>query len=369
MSRFGSAYRDAEKNKFEKWEEDIDAPKFPVYVMSGDEYWKKEMIDRMSASLGMFPTKVGEKLKVHTDKMRYRSIRRKMRFVLFESKNEILRKEDMDTLTEYFSDPSQNGILIVSLKDRAEKNFFLRNFKMIKKSSKIKYYEMDFVSDYFKKLHVMKKLDDYTYKFESEKLRETTIKNLILRMDELVDNLEMLNALNAPIIGKDDVKSSIEEYSDNNMMKFYESLALLNRKKVPFVILNELLDDGVKPLSIMRGIRRHFQLLYQAKYLKLNGLLRANDVEEIKKDMYLDAGIIFKGNVNIWEISKGRRNRYLEECDKIMLKDILHVMALIDSHFTTTRTRKGDRYVYTDYVSTEQMMTCIIEIMNRREEY
>lgn len=369
MNKYGNAYKEREQKAFDEWEDAIDNPVFPVYILSGEEYWKKEIVDRMSETLGKYPDKIGDKLRVQTDKMRYRSIRRKKHFVLFESKSEVISAADLETLDMYLNEPSDNGVLIISLKDRAEKRFFLRKFSMIKKSQKIKFFDMDYVSDYFKKLHVHKLLESYSYSFESEKLRETTIKNLILRMSALVDNLEMLEALNAPVIGKDDVKSCIEEYSDNNIMKFYESLSLLNRKRVPYNIMYELLDDGMKPASLMNGIRRHFTLLYQAKYLKLRGILRQDDLEDVKKEIYLKKSVIFKGKVDIWEISKSRRNRYLEECDKISLRDIVNVLLIIDQYFSNVRYRKGDKYIYNEFVSKEQLMMCVAEILNRREKY
>lgn len=362
-----SGYAEAEKEKFDLWISEQDNPTYGVYIISGDQFWKNELVDGLARSLKRRPEIVGEDLKKYTDKMRYRSITRKRHFILFESKNERLRSDDMDTLVSYFNEPSENGVLVVSLKDKDDKRYFLNTFKMIRKSRKIKFFEMDFVSAKFKSLMVYRKLSEYSFRFENEKLKKKAIKNLSMRMGSLVDNLDTLAALEMPVIGKDEFKLAVEEYGDASSRRLYESLSLLNRKKVPYEVLNEMVEDGMNPNLIMFGIRKHFVLLYQAKMLKMRGILRANDNEDVKKDLYLSEGITFKGRFDIWEIPKFVRDRYLEECEGIPLQDIIWVLSKIEEYYTTIRVRKGDDYKYTKFISMDKLYEFVMVVMDRRK--
>lgn len=367
-SKYRTPYKEQEEEKYYEWVNDSEEIKYPIYVISGEPFWKKETIDRMSKSIGKRPEHVNENLKKYTDKMRYKSLASKKHFVLFENKNNRLRDSDYSTLRAYISEPSENGVLVISLKDWEEKRNFLNSFKMLRRSTKVKYFEMDFTSDHFKSLYVRECLQRYEYVIENEKVRNDLIRNLIMNMGELEDNLLTLQSLDTPIISKDDIKQSIEDYTDNNISKMYDSLAKVNRKKVPYEILNDLLSEGRQPLTILRGIRTHFNLLYQAKYLKIRGILRANDLEERKKEIYLSEGIIFT-KPDIWEISKRRRNRLLDDCEELSIREIIYVLNLIETYVTKIRSRSGDKYVYTEYIKKEDLIGCVIEIMNRREYF
>ena len=359
-------YKEDETEKFSSWLSEQSDPKFGVYIISGDQFWKNELIDGLSASLGRRPDIVGENLKVHTDRMRYRSIKRKKHFILFESKHDRLRSDDLETLSLYFNEPSENGILVISLKDRDDKKYFLNSFRMIRSSRKIKFFEMDYVSMLFKTLTIYRKLEEYPFKFENEKLKKAAIKNLAMNMGALLDNLDTLASLESPVIGKDELKLAIEDYTDSSTRRLHESLSLLNRKKVPYEVLEELLSEEVSPNLIMFGIKRHFTLLYQAKVLKMRGILRTDDNEDLKKDLYLNEGLIFSGKVDIWEIPKFLRDRYLDECEGITSKDIIWVLQKIDEYYTTRRVRKGDTYVYSNFISEEKLMEFVMVVMSRR---
>lgn len=367
-SKYQSPYRDNERTKFNSWLAELNDIKYPIYIISGDHFWKKETIDKMSKTLGRRPESINENLKLYTDKMRYKSLSRKKHFILFESKNKKLKEDDFITMKQYFSEPSEDGVLVISLRDWEDKKYFLSAFKMIRKSTKIKYIEMDYMSDYFKELFLREKLKLYNFTIENEKVKTDLIKNLILKMSELEDNLMTLESLESPIITKEDIKSVIEEYSDSNLTKLYDSLTKVNRKKVPFEVVNDLLSDGRPAINILKGIRNHFIYLYQAKYLKIRGILRVNDIEEEKIKIYKSEKILFK-KPDLWELTKSRRNRYLEDCEEITLKEILQVLHLVDNHFNKIRIRKGEQYIYNEFVGKEELIKCMILIMNRREEY
>jgi DNA polymerase III delta subunit len=368
FNKYQSPYKENEKNKFDNWIAEIKEMKHSIYIISGENFWKKETLDRMSKSVGKRPDSINENLKIFTDKMRYKSLSRKKHFVVFENKNKKLKEEDLTTLKQYFSDPSDDGILVISLKDWEDKKYFMNNFKMIKRSSKIKFFEFDYTSDYFKELFIRDKLKDFDFSFESEKVKNDLIRNLLLNMDELEDNFMTLESLESPIITKEEIKFSIEEYSDNNLTKMYDSLTKVNRKKVPFEVLNELLSDGRTPITILKGIRTHFIYLYQAKYLKLRGILRSNDIEEEKIKLYKDEKLIFK-TPDIWQLTKRRRNNFLDDCEELSLKEIIQVLNLIDISFNKIRQRKGEKYTYIEYVGKEELFVCMIQIMNRRLDY
>lgn len=358
------SYKEKERSKFEQWLAEVSNPVYPVYIIYGNYFWKKEIIDRMSRAVGKRPEMVNENIKTHLDKMRYRSLKKKKHFVLFESKGNKLKAKDLEILKEYFTSPSENGILIISLKDRADRAYFLKNFRMIRRSSKIKFMEMN-VSDYFKELYVRMRIDELGLEFENEKVKKDCIKNLILNMSELEDNLSTLQSLEMSILTKEVIKESIEEYSETDFDKLIDSLVKVNRKTVPYKLLEEMLSEGISPLAILKTIRKHFIYIYQAKYLKLRGIMRTDDIEVERKKVYENEGIIFK-DPDIWDLPKRKRDKYLDDCEAISLKEIIYVLNIIDNHFTKKRIKDGDKYIYREYTTKEDLVKCVIEIMERR---
>lgn len=361
-------YKEREEEKYLSWVNDTKELNFPIYIISGDPFWKKETIDRMSESVGKRPEHVTDHLKKHFDKMRYKSLAGKKHFILFENKNNKLKEEDVKLLRYYLSDPSENGILLISLKDWEEKRYFLNSFKMIKRSAKVKYFDMDYTSDYFNSLYIKERFLEHQFSFESEKIRKKLIDNLVMNMSEFEDNLLTLESLETPVFSKEDIENSIEDYTDNNISKFYSALTKVNRKRVPFEILHDILGEGRAPLLVLKGIRNHFIYLYQAKYLMNRGILRMNDIEEEKKKIYISEGIIFS-KPDIWELSRRRRNRFLEDSESLSIREIIYVLNLIERFTNKMRNRVGEKHVYNEYITESELFTCVIEIMNRREHF
>lgn len=360
-------YKVRENKKYEEFINELEEVKYPIYLISGSPYWKKFIIDKMSKSLGRRPDNVDENLKPHLDKMRYKSLNKKKHFILFQSKSKRLKESDFKILREYFAEPSENGVLVIQLKDWNDKKLFLNSFRMIRKSARIKMIELDYTSDTFKSFHIKNMMEGTNIKFENDKLKNKVIRNLSLNLEELEDNIMTLESFEGAEITENDYNTSIEKYSDNTMDKFYDSLTFANRKKVPYEILRELLDDGRQPNAILKGIYNHFTYLYQAKYLRVNGILRPHDIEDEKIKIYELNDIQFK-SPNIWDISKKKRTKYLEDCEDITIKEIVKVLMLIEECYVVNRVDRNGSISYTKYTNKERLIKLVISIMNRREE-
>lgn len=369
LDDFGS-YKAREKKLYEDFEKEIGEVSYPVYIISGEMYWKKYIVDNLSKVVGSRPVMFNDNVKDHLDKMRYRSLKRKKHFILFESKGGKLKEADFINLKEYLGNPSSNGILIIQLNDWKEKKAFLQNFRMITKSSKIKMFEMDYLSEYFKKLHIGNLLNDAEITFENDKLRNEVIRNMSLSFEELEDNILTLKSYEREI-SKDDYQESIEKYSDNTLEKLYESLAFLNRKKVPYEIVKDLLEEGTSPQMIIKGIESYFNYLYQAKYYRVHGLLRPGDIEKDKRKLIDSLNLNFKGK-SLFDLSKKKRTKFLESCADITIKEILQIQMFIEEAYTTNRVEKkveediDVRYI--QFINKENLYRCLFNIMNRREE-
>lgn len=366
---FGN-YKSNEKTKYDNFLSDLEDLKFPIYILSGENYWKKHVLDKMSTIMGGRPDIIRENLKDFLDRIRFRSLKGRKHFYTYETKGNKMKESDFILLKSYLSNPSEFGVLVIQLKDWKEKQYFLKNFKMITKSNKIKFFDMDFVSDYFKKLHILDLLNEEKIEFSNDKLRNDVIKNLGLNLSEVIDNILTLKSLEK-VITKEDYEESIEKYNDNSIEKFYSSLSKLNRKKVPYEILKDLLDEGESPQKIMKGIENYFNLLYQAKYYRINGLLRPGDVESEKIKHIESLNLNFKGT-DLLTISKNKRLKYLEDCADITLKEIIQVQLIIErSYHTNILEKKVDEFIekrYVKYLDKERLYSCVLNIMNRREE-
>lgn len=364
---YDGSYRINENKKHEDLNRELSDLKYPIYIISGTPYWKKYILDEISNTIGRRPENVNENIKPHLEKMRYKSLKKKKHFVLFESKGKKLKDVDFKTLREYFSDPSPNGVLVIQLTDWNEKRFYLNAFRMLRKSNRIKLIEMDYTSETFRTIHIMRKMESLDILFESDKLKTKAIKNLGLNLEELDDNIMTLESFEGKEISENDYNISIEKYSDNTIQRFYDSLTFVNRKKVPYEIAKELFDDGKSANWVLRGIQKHFTNLYQAKFLRVKGILRPRDIEEEKFKIYEESGINFP-SPNIWDISKKKRNKYLEDCEEITIKEIVRVLMLIEDAYVVNRADKNGEITYSKYTNKERVMKLVIDIMTRRVE-
>lgn len=367
MWRKRAAYKEKETEKYNEWKSDVEELGFPIYILQGDFFWIRETVDRMGVTLGRKPERVDRDLKRYTERMKYRSLARKKHFIWYESVHNNIGKDDMQAIKDYMSEPSDHGVLLISLKDRSEKFHFLKSFRNIRQSRRVKMYEMDYVSNVFKTLFIQERFREEGFEFVSSKLRKDTIRNLALNMDDFEDNVLTLISLEKVEFTKEDIKESIEEYSDVNTRKLYDSLVKLDRKNVPHVVLNELLYEGVTPVQIMRGIQRHFKYIYQAKYLTLRGITRANDIEQDTKKIYEGAGLLFNGDT-IWDLTQGRRSRYLRDSEYISIKEIVKVDRIINRNIDRIVYREGDKLKSREIIDKEIVVRTVMDIMGRLDE-
>lgn len=342
----------------------------PVYIVMGKPYWKRFVIEHIKAGIGKSPEIINNNLKLYTQKLRYKTLGKRKHFYHYIYTGESLSTPDFEALRDYLNSPSKYGILLLEIDDWKSQKTFERYFSYLKDSKSVSYINTNYYKHSFKDIHIRSLLMDSSIDFETGKLKNIAIKNLMQNYDELNDNILTLDAIKDEddIVSKSDYYQSIEQYSDATKNKLFDSLAKVNRKKIPYEVVKELLEDGENPSTILYGIQRHLTYLYQAKYLKLNGIIRRNDIESEKKVLYDKGPLKFPEDIDIWELSQSKRNSYLDDCEEVSLRELIQSLLIVDNSFIQKRIVTDGEVEYIKYTTKERLMMCIIEIMNRREE-
>lgn len=353
---------------YEQYIERLNNPKKSIYIVQGQPYWRKFITDSLNTGLGKKPTFIDSNLKLFMSKLRYRTLGRNKHFYHFIYTGDSMSSADFEAFRDYLKKPSKHGVLIVEVADWKAQRTFNRYFDFLKNTPEIEIINSNFYRPSFKEMHVRSLLDNRSIQFENTKIKAIALKNLQQNFDDLLENISTLDLIKDEdnVVSTNDYYQSIEQYGDLTRTKMYDSLSKVNRKKVPYEVVHELLENGDSPSYILRGIQKHFTLLYQAKYLKMRGILRKDDIESEKMFLYTNGPVKFPEDTNIWELKQPLRNRLLDDCEEFTLNELIQSLLIIENSFTTTRTERDGQVDYSKYTSKEQLMMCVISIMNRR---
>lgn len=355
------------KIEFKEWADELDDPKYLVYIISGGHHWTKEFMGAMKEKFKTDYEVISKKVKDNTKKLNYKSLGKRKHLMMFES-IERISKEDMNELVEYIKKPSKHAIFVVSLRHWQEKRELMKNFRYIENSKTIKFFELDFPSRDFVKNFIRLTANNYGLNFDSQDTFNFLVRRLSQRPDTVVDNIYALSVIGKNV-DKEMVKTYTEDYSSYNYDKLYDTLVKLNRKRVPFVSYNDLIEAGRNEVTILINTRKHFQYLLEAKYLKLGGILRNDDLIDIKKHLYDKGDIKFQKN-NIWDLPEYKINYYLRQCDHISLKEIINILQIIDFNMpsiTFIPPKENENLKPVREPKTRPFKT-ILDILNRRND-
>lgn len=206
--------------------------------------------------------------------------------------------------------------------------------------------------------------------FESKKLHNDVLANLLLKPEEISMNIERLhNAYkknNYEELTKELVLANVEQYVDKSRMRLYESITLLNRKKAPFEIVHDLLNDGTTSKSIIKGMERHFRILLQTKYLMRKGIILITEVDDTRK-LYLEKIENAYPTSLFWRQNVRQRKTYAELSKEVPEKDIMQALNIIREHYKERTYYRKDIKRTSHYINDEQLISCLTALLNRRE--
>lgn len=350
------------KLTFSEWTAEQTKPKYQVYLISGKHHWKKEFMNSLKELYKCDYKLVNKDIREHLKNMNYRPLKQKKHLLMFESLGRLTEK-DLNEIVGYIRNPSKFGIFVLSIQDWEEKRRVTMNFRHLDKSEKVKFFQLDFPSQDFIRSYIQKISDDLKINYDNKETFNFLYRRIASSTEEIYNNIETLSSFTKEVT-KEDVKEYTEDYSTYNYSKLYESLVELNRVKVPYISYNDLLESGRKDITIMINIKKHFELLYQAKFLKVKGYLRNRDMIEVKKGIFDKHGLKFNEYNNIWNEPKYKINQLLESSDKITLKEIIWVINKIDSNLKAIGNMKKGKLE--GYESEEKIYKTLLEILDRR---
>lgn len=357
-----------EKLEFSEWFSEIEDPKYPVYIISGGHHWTKEFMKNMKDKFNTDYRTINKDVKENTKLLNYKSLNKSKHLVMFESIDNITKKE-MNELVEYIKKPSKHAIFVLSIRNWKEKREVLSQFRYLGNSKTIKYFELDFPSYRFMEAYIRHKSKEYGLKYASPDVFGYLFRRLHQSPENVVDNIHSLSVIGGAVT-KEMVNEYTEDYSTYTYSKLYSALSKLNRKKVPYIAYNDLIDSGRKETTIMNNMRKHYDYLLQAKYLKLSGILRNNDIIDVKKHLYEKGDIKFNEDTDIFKLHEFRINYYLKESDSITLKEIINILQIIDYNmpsitFIRTEDNPNKRAKRESEIAPYKTL---LEILNRRND-
>jgi len=319
----------AKKFTFEEWINEVKSPSKQVYIITGDSNWKREFLNSLRKYYDCDYELIHENFDKIERKLKYKNIRFKKNLVLYEPLKKMSMK-DLSTLIEYAKNPSKHSVVIIGINDWKIKTTILSKFKNLKNSKSIALFDLDYPSKKFLIPYSKYLIDEMKLKFESSSVKRRLIDKIVENPKELKENLEMLESFNK-VITLDMVNDLIEDYNNATYQKLFNTVIELNRKKIPFQTYVDLINADKKDITIMINLRKYVNLLYQAKYLKLKGILMNDDIIERKKRIY-DAGDFKFKEPNIWDESEYKINILLKQSDAVSLKEITYMIFIMDGN-------------------------------------
>lgn len=323
----------AKKLEFEEWIEEVKSPSKRVYIITGASNWKREFLNHLRKYYNCDYQLVHENFDRIEKSLKYRNIRYKKNLVLYEPlKN--MNMKDLNNLVEYARNPSEFSIVIIGVNDWKVKKALLGRFRNLQNSKYIKLFDLDYPSRKFLTAYSRYHIDIAKLKFENNNVKRRFIDKIVEGPEEIKDNIEMMVNFEK-VITIDMVNDLIEDYNNATYQKLFNTVTELNRKKVPFQTYIDLIDSDKKEITIMINLRKYVNLLYQAKYLKVKGILMNNDIIERKKRIY-DAGDLKFPEPNIWDEPEYKINMLLKQCDMLSIKEIVNMQYILDSNINYT---------------------------------
>lgn len=339
------------KPTYSEWEDEMFHPKYLVYIISGESFWKKEFMQGLKKIFNTDYLILDKNLSSIIKKVKYRSLLVPKRLILFESINRI-SNTDLKDIEAYIKNPSKHAIVVISLTNIKDKQKLLSKFRYIHKSKVVKLFDLDYPSHQFLEGYADSVIKENNLQFSCLADKDFLLRRLIIEPSNIRNNVNTLKQLNCTI-DKEIIKKYIADTSTYNYSKFYEVLTYLNRKKIPFITYNDLLEDVGNETYIMYNVRKYFLLLLQAKYLRLKGILIDDDIISKGKEVFDELNLEFKSEVNIWNENKYIINKLMKTAREIPLYDIIHCLLILDAGLPAiANAQNGKIKAYSDSIET-----------------
>lgn len=270
----------------------------------------------------------------------------------------LLNKKNLEYVLDNFLKFKYENILVLTNTDfKLKKN--LSKIKVVNNHEKICYIDLSYPTRKF----VYQLIEIYLYsrdrKLENSELSRILVNRLADSYDNYPANLDYLVDISEDIITKEMVMEAVTDYSNYSLDSFYSSLIKLDKKQVPFKSLADLLDNR-EPISVMYGLENFIQYIYQAKYLKVRGVLMNNDFIDKQKDYFGGREDLYlPKKTSIFRQSNKKVNFYLELSDSLTLEEIIYIQGIISS---TWRSGKAGN----KYVEKQDLYSLVMKILDRR---
>ena len=348
---------------YEDWVREKNNPSYLVYIITGETIWKNDFMLGIKNHLGIDYTMIHKDVGDIIKKLKYRPLDRKKHVILFEPIGGI-SNSDFNSIEEYIKNPSKHALFVISITNYGDKKKILNKFKYIEKSKTVKFFDLDFPRSSFVRAYINDLIDNFKIQFKSKSDKDFLIRRLLPSPSDIKNELLTLKELGV-VVDKETVKIYIEDKSSYNYERLYEVLSKLDRVKVPYITYSDLLEDGKKDITIMYNYRKFLELLLQAKYLRMEGILIDDDIISEGEKVFNEIGYNINNEISIWNESKYRINKLMRMSREVSLKDILKCMNIIDKNLPPIANAKGGRIV--GYVDEGVVYKTFLEVLNRLE--
>lgn len=348
---------------YQDWVEEKNNPSYGMYIIAGETVWKNEFMGGLKNFLGYDYVLIHKDLGTYAKKLRYKPLGRKKHLVLYEPIGEI-SSSDFKGIEEYLKSPSKHAIVVISITNFLDKKKFLNRFRFIEKSKAIKFFDLSFPRFSFVKDYILDIIDEYNIRFKSKADRDFLIRRLIHNPSDIRNELLTLKEL-GNIVDRETVKNYIEDKSSYTYERFYEVLSKLDRVRVPYITYNDLIEEGKSAVTILYNYRKYLEFLFQAKYLRMKGILLDDDIISEGEKVFNEIGLVINKETNIWNESRYRINKLMKMAKEVSLKDIINCMNIIDRIIPAiSNAREGKLSGYTDPTV---VYRTFLELLNRLE--
>jgi hypothetical protein len=304
------------------------------YVVYGHDFIFKFFLDLVKASENFEIIDLSVNLPEQLKRLRYKSLLATKKLAYYSGK---MDKEIVDLFNQYIDRASPYVMLVIHYD---EKPRLLKSFAKGLRIIDMKYPGYKWVSEYVKYL-------GFKYNTEWQKGALKFFLSRVGREYQKINNYLLRLVEGGNLITRDDVLDVVDDDSLSSMSAFYATLVINVQKKKPYQVYQDFVDGGVKPQSIWYGFRKYMDMLYQAKLLRMYGVLMHGSIIEMRLPAV--SKLPFElGDDSILQQPAYYIEQMLEVADKVTLRRILLVQLYIKRSFRTTK--KGKQYIEDDDV-------------------
>lgn len=337
-----------EKLKFDKFLELAGDSNSIGYVVYGQDFIYKLFLDIAKASDNYEVVDLSNNLKEQLKRLRYRSLLAPRKLAFYTGK---VDKDVVELFNRYVETAVPHVLIIIHYEDKPR---LLRSFAKGIKIVDMRYPGYNWVSDYTKHLTLK-------YKAEWTKGIMRFFLARVGREYQKINNYIQLLVEGGNIITKDDVLDVVEDDSLSSSFKFYSMLVQNSKVKKPYQAYQDFVDSGIKPQNLWYGFREYMRLLYQAKMLRMYGIVMPGSIIEIRKPA-LEKLPFELGDDHILLKPAYYVEQMLEVADSVTLRRILQVQLFIGRSFKTTKTGKS-------YVDENDVFISFVNMYNNEMSY